>query len=336
MSRYWLCIFACSLLVLPGCSDSAEDAGSDAESASRESAAASQTIGYSALTLTNPFFKVISDNMQAEAAKHGFEVLVVSGETDVRKQADQIDDFIVKGVSAIVLNPCDSKSIGPAIKRANDAGIPVFTNDLAYDGDDAEVVCHIATDNLQGGRLAGEAMVRLLGEAGGKVAILHFAQAESCQLRVQGFNEVIAEHNAQDGAAKIEVVATLESKAERDGGKKAAQDALQANPDLAAIFAINDPAGLGAYAAIKAADKLDQVRIIAFDGQLIGKEAILEGKIVCDPIQFPDQIGRKTIEMIVKHFDGEEVPREILIPSALYYKEDAEKDPELRQATNAE
>ena len=100
---------------------------------------------------------------------------------------------------------------------------------------------------------------------------------------------------------------------------------------MAAIFAINDPSGLGAYAALEAASKIDQVKIIAFDGQVIGKQAILEGKIVCDPIQFPDRMGRKTIELIFKHFSGEAVPAELLIPSELYYQSDAEKDPVLKK-----
>ncbi len=287
------------------------------------------TIGFSALTLTNPFFKVIADNMKAEAAKYGYEVIVVSGERDAKKQADQIDDFIVKGVSAIVLNPCDSKSIGTAIKKANDAGIPVFTNDIKYDGDVGKVVCHVATDNYQGGKLAGQAMVKLIGESGGKVGILHFPQAESCQLRVKGFTEVIDEHNKT--GAKIDIVSTLDGGGVRDEGFKAAKDIIEAHSDLAAIFAINDPSALGAYAALESAGKADQVKIIAFDGQKIGKQAILEGKIVCDPIQFPDLMGKKTIEMIIKYFDGDDVPAELLIPSKLYYKEDAEKDPELME-----
>ncbi len=288
------------------------------------------TIGFSALTLTNPFFKVIADAMTAEAAKHGYEVVVVTGERDVKKQADQVNEFIVRGVDAIVLNPCDSQSIGPAIEKANQAGIPVFTNDIKYDGKQGKVVCHVATDNYQGGKLAGDAMVKLLGESGGKVAILHFPQAESCQLRVKGFNEVVAAHNTQPNAAQIVVATTLDGGAVRDEGFTAAKDALEAHPDLAAIFAINDPSALGAWAALDAAGKTDQVKIIAFDGQLIGKQAILEGKIVCDPIQFPERIGRVTIEQIVKHFAGEQVPAEILIPSELYYKADAEKDPELK------
>jgi ribose transport system substrate-binding protein len=290
-----------------------------------------KVIGFSALTLTNPFFKVIADSMEAEAAKHGYEMILVSGERDVKKQADQIDDFIVRGVSAIVLNPCDSQSIGPAIKKANDAGIPVFTNDLAYAGSDAKVICHIATDNYQGGKLAGDAMVKLIGASGGKVAILHFPQAESCQLRVKGFTEKVDAHNKSGTGGTIEIVATLDGGGVRDEGFKAAKDAIEAHTDLAAIFAINDPSALGAYEALDAAGRADQVKIIGFDGQKIGKEAILEGKIVCDPIQFPDRIGRMTIEMLVRHFNGEEVPPQVLIPSELYYKEDAEKDPELKK-----
>lgn len=284
------------------------------------------SIGFSALTLTNPFFKTIADSMAAEAEKHGYEVLLVSGERDVKRQSDQVDEFIVRGVSAIVLNPCDSQSIGPAIQRANEAGIPVFTNDIKYDGQQGDVVCHVATDNYQGGKLAGKAMVDLLEDSGGQVAILHFAQVESCQLRVKGFREVIDAHNATAGAEKIEIVTTLEGGGARDEGYKAAKDALEAHPNLAAIFAINDPSALGAWAALDAADKTDQVTIIGFDGQDIGKKAILEGKILCDPVQFPERIGTTTVEMIMKHFAGEEVPPEILIASELYYQEDAERE----------
>ncbi len=288
-----------------------------------------ETIGYSAMTLTNPFFQDIADTMKAEAKKHGYELIVVSGDNDVKKQADQIDEFIVKRVSAIVINPCDSDAIGPAIKKANDEGIPVFTNDQRYNGTDAKVVSHVATDNHQGGKLAGQAIVKLLGDGGGKIAILHMKEAASCQLRVKGFKEVISDHNAKTKGNKITIVGTYPSGGARDQGKKAAQDALEAHSDLAAIFAINDPSALGAYAAL--GSKVDQVKIIGFDGQLIGKRAILEGKIVCDPIQFPKKIARKTIEQIIKHFNGDEVEPEILIPSKLYYKADALKDPELKK-----
>jgi len=309
----------------PGAPSSAVGIGQSSPSSSETRG----VIGYSALTLTNPFFKIIGETMEQEAAKHGYQLLTVSGERDVKRQADQINEFIVKGVDAIVLNPCDSKSIGPAIAKANEAGIPVFTNDLKYDGSQGKVVSHIATDNYQGGKLAGEAMVRLLEDRGGKVAILHFPQAESCQLRVKGFLEMIEAHHRIPGSSTIEIVATLDGGGVRDEGFRAAKDVIEAHPTLAAIFAINDPSALGARSALEGAGKEDQVTIIGFDGQRIGKEAIRDGKILCDPIQFPDRIGRVTVEQILKHFAGEPVEAEILIPSALYTRADALKDPEL-------
>ena len=286
-------------------------------------------IGYTTMSLTNPFFGVIGDSMKEEAAKHGYEVVVVSGDDDVSKQSDQIDDFIVKGVKAIVITPCDPKSIGQAIEKANNAGIPVFTNDTAYSGDAGKVECHVATDNEQGGRLAGEAMVKLLGESGGKVLIVHKPDAHSCILRVKGFKAVVAEHNDANPDAKIEVVAERDGRGSRDAGHAVTKDAIVAHQDLSAIFAINDPSALGARSALEDAKKEDQITIIGFDGEMAGKEAIRDGKILCDPIQFPDKMGRTTIEMIVKYFDGDDVPEKILIPSALYYKEDADKDPAL-------
>lgn len=322
MNRTICTVLSALALTLCGCNQS--------ETSSQDSTEPKGVIGFSALTLTNPFFKVIADEMEAAAELQGYEMILVSGERDVKKQADQIDDFIVKGVTAIILNPCDSKSIGPAIQKANDAGIPVFTNDIKYDGSQGKVVCHVATDNYQGGKLAGQAMVRLLGDSGGKVAILHFPQVESCQLRVKGYQEVVDAHNAAGTGGTIVTATTLDGGGVRDEGYKAAKDAIEAHPDLAAVFAINDPSALGARAALEAAGKADQVRIIGFDGQAIGKQAILEGKIVCDPIQFPDRIGQTTIEMVIKHFNGEEVPAEVLIPSELYYQDDARKDPALK------
>ena len=90
------------------------------------------------------------------------------------------------------------------------------------------------------------------------------------------------------------------------------------------------PSALGARAALEKAGKAGQVKIIGFDGQPEGKQAIKEGKIYADPVQFPDKIGRQTVQAILKHLNGERVPAETLIPTALYRKADAAKDPELK------
>lgn len=306
-----------------------EDGGGDQPREDDESMSKG-TIGVSVLTLGNPFFSVIAENITEEAAKHGYEVIIVDGDRDVQKQANQIDDFLTQGVSAIILNPCDRISIGAAVKKANAAGVPVFTCDLKCVAEGADVVSHVGSDNLQGGKLAGGAMVEALGETGGKVLVVHFPQANSCQLRVRGFMEVINSHNQGRESGKIEVVAELDGGGVRDEGYKVTEDTMQAHPDLAGIFAINDPSALGARAALEKAGKQDQVKIVAFDGQPEGKQAIKEGKIFADPVQFPDQIGKKTVELIISYFSGEEVPSEVLIPTALYTQADGLKDPELK------
>jgi ribose transport system substrate-binding protein len=288
------------------------------------------TIGVSVLTLGNPFFSVIAEGVREEAAKHGYDVVVVDGDRDVQKQANQIDDFLTKGVDAIILNPCDRQSIGPAIEKANNAGVPVFTCDLKCVAEDADVVSHVGSDNLQGGKLAGEAMIEALGVQGGEVLIVHFPQANSCQLRVQGFEEVIGKYNQGLTENRIEVVAQLDGGGVRDEGYKVTEDTLQAHPNLRGVFAINDPSGLGARAALEKADKQDQVVIVAFDGQPEGKQAIKDGKIFADPIQFPDLIGKKTVELMMEYFAGKEVEKEVLIPTKLYRQADGENDPSLK------
>ena len=319
----FLLSFVCSLFFT--------SCGGEAESNSEENKTSSKgTIGVSVLTLGNPFFSVIADSISTEAAKYGYDVIVVDGNRNVQKQANQIDDFLTKGVSAIVLNPCDRISTGAAIKKANDAGVPVFTCDLKCVAEGAEVVSHVGSDNLQGGKLAGEAMIEALGEEGGKVLVVHFPQANSCQLRVQGFKEVIEANNKGKATGEIVVISELDGGGVRDEGYKVTEDTLQAHPDLAGIFAINDPSALGARAALEKAGKQDQVKIVAFDGQPEGKQAIKDGKIYADPVQFPDKIGTKTVELIMSYFNGEEVAEEVLIPTELYRQEDGLEDSSLQ------
>lgn len=318
----WLCFAALAAFCL-GCGG---EPGKQAEN----KPVSKGTIGVSVLTMRNPFFKVIAQNIEAEAKKAGYDTIITDGDMKVDEQRRQVQDFIVKKCAAIVLCPTDAVSIGPVIQEANKAGIPVFTADLACLDPEAKVVSHIATDNLAGGKQAGEAMIEALGESGGKVVILHFKKAESCLLRVKGFREVIDEHNKGRETGKIEVVSELAGEGDTDLGYKCTQDALQTNADLAGIFAINDPSAIGAYNALKKAGKADQVKIIGFDGQPEGKQAIKEGKIFADPIQYPDRIGQMTMQTILKYFAGEKVEKEQLIPTALYRRSDGKKDPELK------
>lgn len=287
------------------------------------------TITASLLTLQNPFFKVIGDNITAEAAKHGYDTLIVSADNDVARQSNQVKDFIVKKVSAIILSPADSKAIVPVIQEANAAGIPVFTVDVPCQEPGVKIVTQVATDNLGGGREAAKAMIEALKGQGGKIGVLDLKQVESCILRVKGFKEILAEHNAT-AAAKIEIVSELDGGGAKDKGYKAAEDMLQSYPDMIGIFAINDPSALGARGALEKAGRADKVVIIGFDGQPEGKQAIREGKIYADPIQFPDKMGVEVVKAFLKHSKGEDVPPQMLIPTQLYRQADGMNDATLK------
>ncbi len=321
-----LLLLTLALPFVPGCGKQ-ESSAPQATTTDAKNADTGKTIGLSVLTLTNPFFKDIADAMTEAAAEHGFTVTVVSSEFDAAKQQHQIDDFIVQKVAAIVLTPADSKAIGPAIRKANAAGVPVFTADIAVLDPEAKVVTHVATDNEEGGRQAAKAMLEALGRQG-KVAIIDHPEVESVILRTKGFHEVIDEAN-EDPQTNIQIVATLPGGGAREKSFNVAEDLIQSHPDLNGIFAINDPSALGACAALERAGKADDIVVIGFDGMPEGKKAIRDGRIYADPIQFPDQIGRKTVEAIMSYLGGQTPPAQILIPTALYTKQDALADKSL-------
>ena len=281
------------------------------------------SVGVSLLTMANPFFKVMGDAMQDEGKKGGYAVNISAGEMDAARQKDQVNDFIVKKVSAIVLSPVDSRSIGTSIQEANKAGIPVFTADIGCLDPAAKVVSHIATDNYGGGKLAGEAMVAAIGGKG-TVAIITHPEVESVILRAKGFKEVIAKHPG------IKIVAELPGGGQRDASFKTAQDILEKHPDLNGFFAINDPSALGAVAAIEKAGKIGKIKVVGFDGMPEAKQAIKDGKIQADIVQYPEKIGALTIQAIEKYMAGEKVPAQTLIPAGTYLKADADKDPSLK------
>ncbi len=284
------------------------------------------TIGCSLLAFSNPFYKEIADAMIAEAGKAGYDVVITDGNFDVVKQSNQVKDFIASGYAAIVLAPCDSKAIGATIREANDAGIPVFTVDIGSLDPSAKVVCHVATDNFAGGKMAAEAMIEALNGKG-KIGIINHPEVEAVILRTDGFKARLKELGKDKD---IIIMADLPGLGSRDKAFRAAQDMLQAVPDIDGIFCINDPTALGAIAALEGAGKMDRVKLVGFDGQPEGKQAIKDGKIFADPIQFPGKLGSEVVKVFLRYVDGEEVPGEILIPTALYYKADAMKDPSLK------
>jgi ribose transport system substrate-binding protein len=279
-------------------------------------------IGMTCMDLTNPFFKLIANVMQEEAGKYGYELVALSGDNNPAKQNKQLADFVAQGYNAIFLNPVDSKAAGEGVKKAHEAGIPVFTFDVQVTDEEAKdlIIYHIGSDNYQGGRLAGESMMKVTGGEG-KIAIMTYPEVTSCILRCAGFVDYLKENNSQ-----LEIVTELSAKGNRTDGKKVAADILSAHGDIVGIFAVNDPSGLGAYAAVASAGKTDQITIIAFDASPAGKQAVFEKKLYDSPQQFPRQMAMGTVDAFIKYLDGEKLPKKKLIACQHYYYEDAVKD----------
>jgi ribose transport system substrate-binding protein len=263
-----------------------------------------KVIGVSLLTRGHVFYQDLEEGLRQEAGVDRYDLVVTAAEFDLGKQTAQVEDFIARKVDAIVLCPVDSKGVGPAIKKANAAGIPVFTADIA--AQEGEVVSHIASDNVAGGRLAGEYLAKALGGKG-KVAIVNQPAITSVLDRVKGFREAIAK---QPGIA---VVADVNGQGVRDKSLEVTADVLQAHPDLGGIFGINDDSALGALDAVRQLNR-ESIVIVGYDATPSAVFAISHGlPLRADVVQYPRTIGTRTIETVRDHFSGTKVPKVVPI-----------------------
>lgn len=260
-------------------------------------------VGASLLTQSHQFYRDLVGAMEEEAAKQGITLRIQYAEFNGPRQVNHLETFAQQGVDAVIVAPKDSAGIAPAIQDVQAAGIPVFTVDIAAHG--VEVVSHIASDNVEGGRLIGEYLAKLL-DGKGKVAIIDQPETASVQERVAGFDEALAKY------PDITIVQRAPGGGVRDKAMRASQDVLQANPDLDAIFGINDDSALGALAALESAGLQDKVVIVGYDGTSEARETILAGKALkADTVQHPVEIGKATIQTIAAYFAGEDVPKVI-------------------------
>lgn len=270
-----------------------------------------QRIGLSISTLNNPFFVALRDGARSAADEEGVELLVADAQNDASRQQNDIQNFVTQQVAAILVNPVDSEAVVPAIEAANQADIPVLALDRGADG--GEIATTIASDNVQGGQMAGEELVELVGE--GSVAQLEgIPGTDPARDRGQGFEEAI---NAQDA---VEVVASQTANFDRNQGLNVTENILQSNPDITGIFAQNDEMALG---AVRALDERagSEVKIVGFDAVPDALEAIQDGTMNATIAQQPDRIGSLGVENAMKVINGESVKENIPVEVKLVTEE---------------
>ena len=302
-----LCLCACG----GGKSDS-----SSGSSTTASTAAGSKVIGVSIQNREAQFYQDMEGGLKSEAAKYGYTVQVGDASRDNAKQQSQVEDFISKKVAAIVLTPYDSQAIGSAIVEANNAGIPVFTADIASTAKQGKVVAHIASDNVQGGAQAGKLMCAAVKS--GSVAIIDEPEVTSVQDRVKGFKALVAAN-----CPAVKIVADIDGGGERAKASSVMDDLLQSHKDLKGVFGINDDSALGAAKSVQAAGLSGKIAVVGYDATPEAQAAIKAGTMYGDAIQHPDQIGSKTIDAIHDYFSGKTPPAKIAVPVGTFTKANA-------------
>lgn len=294
------CMIGAALLSVAGCGSSDDKAASSDKKV---------IIGFSVSTQNNPFFVKMADSVKAEAAKQGVEVKIVDAQNDPAKQANDISDLIQQHVDVLIVNPVDSAAVGNSVISANEAKIPVITVDRSSDSGD--VATHIASNNIKGGEMAADFLVQKLGE-GAEVAELEgIPGASATRERGEGF------HNIADN--KLKVLAKQSADFDRSKGLTVAENMIQANVGIKAIFAHNDEMALGAISAAKSANK--NIMIVGFDGTEDGMKAVEDGDLVATIAQQPDKMGEMGVDAAVKLVKGESVEKNIAIDLKLVQKQ---------------
>lgn len=279
-----------------------------------ESKTEGRLIGVSFQTMTNPFFVDLNEGIEAVVKANGDTLITVDAQWDSLKQKNDVSDLILRGASAIFINPVNWEGVKGSLLQAEEKGIPVIVVDAPVK-DRSLVLSTVASDNIEAGRLAARALAAARRPA--KVAILSYSLNKACIDRVAGFKEVLKEYPDMVILDEQEIRGTTES------ARPVMRDLIARYPEVDAVFAINDPAALGVISALESAGKLDSVLVAAVDGADEAIHAIQKGRMLSTSAQFPREIGTASAELIYEHFTGTKVPQDVKVRVELITKENA-------------
>ncbi|GAA3838527.1 ABC transporter permease/substrate-binding protein [Streptomyces chiangmaiensis] len=276
------------------------------------SSSTTQKIGLSLSTLNNPFFVQIKSGAQAEAKKLGVDLTVTDAQNDASQQANQLQNFTSAGLGSIIVNPVDSDASGPAVRAANKADIPVVGVDRAVNK--AKTAALVASDNIEGGKLAAQALAEKLGGKGKIIILQGQAGTSASRERGAGFAEGL---KAYPG---IQVLAKQPADFDRTKGLDVMSNLLQAHPDVQGVFAENDEMALGAIKAL-GSKAGTSVQVVGFDGEPDGLNAVKAGTLYASVAQQPTQLGRIAVDNALRAAEGKKVAETVKVPVKVVTKQ---------------
>jgi ribose transport system substrate-binding protein len=288
----------------------------DSNAASSSASSGGQlTIGLAVSTQNNPFFVTLRQAAEAEAKARGIKLITVDAQDDAARQIASVEDLIQKKVSVILINPTDSDALVNAVREATQANIPVISIDRAVSG--AEVVAHIASDNVEGGRMAARFLLERINHQGKVIELEGIPGSSAARERGQGFEEALKDAKA------VQVVAKQPADFDRAKGLTVTENILQANKDVKGLFAQNDEMALGALRAIQAAGLKDVV-VVGFDATSDAIAAVKAGTLAATVQQKPDLMGKMAVGTAKQLIGGKQVPKSIPVPLNLVTRDNAE------------
>ncbi|MGL5185357.1 MAG: ribose ABC transporter substrate-binding protein RbsB [Plesiomonas shigelloides] len=267
-------------------------------------ALAKDTLAMVVSTLNNPFFVTMKEGAEKKANELGYNLIVLDSQNDPAKELANVEDLTVRGVKVLLINPTDSAAVANAVAMANRSNLPVITLDRG--AEKGKVVSHIASDNVAGGKMAGDFIAENLGKQAKVIELEGIAGTSAARERGAGFKQAIEAH-------QLQLLAAQPADFDRTKGLNVMENLLAAQPQVQAVFAQNDEMALGALRALQAAGK-ENVLVVGFDGTEDGIKAVQRGKLAATIAQQPDQIGSIGVETADKVLKGQPVEANIPVP----------------------
>jgi len=307
------------MLALAGCGSNKGEGASPSASAPAEGASSPAasggesggTIGVIPKSTLYDYWKSVRVGAEKAAAENGYTIVFqgTAKDTDVEGQVKIIEDFITKGVKAIVISPVSADAMVPALEKADAAGIPV----IIIDGDLNSDVPHsfVSTDNEAAAAMAAEKMNELIGGAGKVAVVSEVAGSIQGAAREKGFIDKI---NSYGGYSLLN---TFYSEGDRNLAFNITQDIFTSNNDIKGIFSTNEGSSVGVSLGVEASGKKDEVAVIGYDSSEDLLEAIRNGIIDGTISQDPTAIGYTGVGNAIKVLKGETVEKEV--PVAAVY-----------------
>ena len=277
------------------------------------------SIAFIVKDMNNPYYARMGEGAMRAAEELGISLTYVAAEFngDIEGQIGVVEAQLVQGHDAIVLVPMNGTALIPKIMEANSMGIPVITADTRVDDGPAEVETFVGLDERSSFAGMAEWVVEQLGGEG-QVAILEgFRGSSTAELRLLGMMDVF---DANDG---IEVVASIAADWDQERGLRAAEDILQANPEVDAIIGSNDLMALGAVQAVIGAGRSDDIIVVGDDAIPSALASLRAGELDATIDGNTDMVGYEAVMAAYRHAtEGEELDDWIVVESSIMTAED--------------